>query len=152
MDSKSLWGRIAWRLIVNWLIVICLGIILHQLSPALQTAHIALGVLAAILGLLAAGIFAAFSSLSVADASPSYIGFYNAVDALLFCCMYLLLYLSIYCLYRIGIVLAVGKAVEILLHLGLGLLLSVMHFVDVWDRVQHVQPSEAEPDHNSSQE
>lgn len=152
MDSKSLWGRIAWRLIVNWLIVICLGIILHQLSPAQQTAHIALGVLAAILGLLAAGIFTAYSSLSIADAPPFSIGFYNAVDSLLFCCMYLLLYLSVYCLYRIGIVSAVGKAVEILLHLGLGLLLSVMHFIDVWDRAQHVQSSEAEPDHNSSQE
>ncbi len=78
MDSKSLWGRIAWRLIVNWLIIICLGIILHQLSPAPQTANIALGVLAAILGLLAAGIFTAYSSLSVADAPPLYIGFYNA--------------------------------------------------------------------------
>lgn len=144
MDSKSLWSRIVWRLIVNWLIVVCLGILLHHLSPAPPTAHIALGLLAAVLGLLAAGVFTAYSSLSIADAPPFSVGFYNAVDALVFCCMYLLLYLSVFCLYRIGIMSAIGSAVEVLLHIGLGLLLSVMHFIDVWDRVQNVRKTDTE--------
>lgn len=152
MSSKSLWGRIVWRLVVNWFIVICLGIILHQLSPAPPSAQVVLAVLAAVLGLLAAGVFTAYSSLSVADAPAFSLGFYNVVNALLFCCMYLLLYLSVFCLYRIGVVLAVGGAVEVLLHIGLGSLLSVMHFVDVWDRAQNAQRAKTESGPNSSQE
>ncbi len=152
MDSKSLFGRIVWRLIVNWFIVICFAILLHQLSPAPPTMHMALAVLAAVLGLLATGVFTAYSSLSIADAPPFSIGFYNAIDTLLFCCMYLLLYLSVFCLYRIGIMSAVGSAVEVLLHLGLGLSLSIMHFTDVWDRIQNEQRAETESEVNSSQE
>jgi len=151
MNAKSLWGHIVWRLIVNWLIIICLGIAFHQLSPAPASAHISLAVLAAVLGLLAAGVFAAYSSLSIADAPPFSIRFYNVIDILLFCCMYLLLYLSIFCLYRIGMVATVGSVVEALLHIGLGLLLSVMHFVDVWDRAQHTQTNETKSESSSSQ-
>ena len=138
MGSKSVWGQIAWRLIVNWFIVICLGVGLHQLPPAPTPASMALGILAAVLGILAAGVFTAYSSLSITDAPSSLLGFYNVVNALLFCCMYLLLYLSVFCLYRIGLPSAVGGCIEILLHVGLGCLLSVMHFIDVWDRVQNV--------------
>ena len=108
--------------------------------------------LAAVLGLLAAGVFTAYSTLSIAAAPASAVGFYNAVDALLFCCMYLLLYLSAFCLYRIGIVLAVGTSVEILLHFGLGGLLSVMHFVDVWDRIQNPGENDTAGEQNPSHE
>jgi len=152
MESKSLWGLIIWRLIINWLIVICLGVVLHQLSPAPATTHMALGVLAAVLALLAAGVFTAYSSLSIADAPPFSTGFYNAVDALLFCCIYILLYLSFFCLYRIGIVSAIGISIEFLLHLGLGCLLSVMHFVDVWDRAQNDRRNDTKSDTDLSEE
>jgi hypothetical protein len=111
----------------------------------------ALGVLAAVLGLLAAGVFTAYSSLSIANAPSFSLGFYNVVDALLFCCMYLLLYLSLFCLYRIGILLAVNGGIEILLHVGLGCLLSTMHFIDVWDRLQNMPESETKSEPKSSQ-
>jgi len=144
MRSKVPWAHVVWRLIVNWSIVICLGVIFHGLSPAPASApaQTALAVLAAILGLLAAGVFTAYSSLSIADAPSFSIRFYNTIDALIFFCMYLLLYLSIFCLYRIGIMAVIGISTEVLLHLGLGSLLSVMHFVDVWDRVQNTQNAE----------
>lgn len=139
MNSKSLWINVFWRLISNWLIIVTLGLLFHRIVPAPPASHVALAVLAAVLGLLAAGVFTAYSSLSTEDAPAFATRFYNIVDILLFCCMYLLLYLSIYCLYRIGIMSAIGTMIEILLHIGLGLLLSVMHFVDVWDRVQNTK-------------
>lgn len=138
MCHRLLWRSIAWRLIANWSIVIALGTLLPRVSPAPPTTHTALAVLAAVLGFLAAGIFTGYSSLSVADAPLSSIALYNLVDAIVFCCMYLLLYLSIYCLYRVGIGGAVGKSMEILLHLGVGILFSAMHLIDIWDRVQNI--------------
>jgi len=134
---RKLWTRMAWRLAVNWTLVIIVGVLLHHVQPAPSDTHIALAVLATVLGLLAAGIFTAYNSLSLEDAPEQSSGFYNVIDAVVFCCMYLLLYLSVFCLYRIGIQSAVGGGVELILHMALGLLLSAMHFVDVWDRVQN---------------
>jgi hypothetical protein len=135
--SRKLWTKAAWRLIVNWILVIILGALLHQVPSAPSGIHVALAVLATVLGLLAAGIFTAYSSLSIEDAPEQSLTFYNLINAIVFCCMYLLLYLSLFCLYRIGIQSAVGGGIEVILHMALGLLLSAMHLVDVWDRVQN---------------
>ena len=137
MDTIQLWNRIAWRLILNWIVVVVFGVLLHHIQQAPTSMHMLLGALATILGLLAAGIFAAYSSLSSEDCPTGAIGFYNAINSVVFACMYLLLYLSFFCLYRLGLSSALGIGMEILLNITLGLMLSVMHFVDVWDRVQN---------------
>ena len=142
MNSLALWSTVAWRLILNWLIVLGMGIVLHGVAPAPSPSHTSLAVLAAVLGLLAAGIFTAFSSLSIEGAKDHNKSFYNAADVLLFTSMYLLLYLSLFCLYRIGILQAVGVPMEVLVHGSLGILLTVMHMVDVWDRAQNIVNSE----------
>jgi hypothetical protein len=144
---RKLWAKAAWRLAINWILVIIIGTLLHQVQPASSDTHIALGVLATVLGLLAAGIFTAYNSLSMEDAPKQSLGLYNTIDAVVFCCMYLLLYLSVFCLYRIGIQFAVGGRIELILHIALGLLLSAMHLVDVWDRIQNAkEATSSEPD------
>ncbi len=135
--SRKLWNKAAWRLIVNWIIVIVFGVLMHQVPSAPSDAHISLAVLATVLGLLAAGIFTAYSSLSIEDAPEQSSSLYNLINTVVFCCMYLLLYLSVFCLYRIGVQSAVGGGIEVILHMTLGLLLSAMHLVDVWDRIQN---------------
>ncbi len=135
--ASGLWAKAARRLAFNWIIVIAAGVLLHQVRPAPIGTHIALAVLATVLGLLAGGVFTAYNSLSFEDAPAHSTRFYNMINAVVFCCMYLLLYLSVFCLYRIGIQSAVGNGIELVLHIALGLLLSGMHLVDVWDRVQN---------------
>ena len=136
MNLKSIKVQAIWRLIVNWIIVVLFGILFQFIKPAPESEHISLGILATVLALLNAGVFTSYSSLSIIDAPKSSIRFYNIIDTFLFCCMYLLIYLAIYCIYRIGIFLDKLSFIEVLLHFGIGFLLSVMHFIDVWDRVQ----------------
>ena len=136
MKSKKLWKKVFWRMIINWSIVVLMALVLHYVTPV-DDGHVSLAVMATILGLLAAGTFTAYSSLSVESAPKGSVGFYNAIDVMLFCSMYFMLYLSMYCLFRIGIISAIGQWVEVILHISIGIMLSVMHFVDVWDRVQN---------------
>jgi len=142
MDTIQLWNQIAWRLILNWIVVAVFSVLLHHIQPAPAAMHVLLGALATVLGLLAAGIFAAYSSLSSEDCPTGAMGFYNAIDSVVFACMYLLLYSSFFCLYRLGLPSALGIGMEIILNITLGLTLSAMHFVDVWDRVQNAPEGE----------